>query len=311
MNYLNEISKKLVNEDVESILEKAYCSVLFTSTYVIKLFGGNKREYDEKALQHEYLWDKSMPYLSARFVESIEFCGINISALILRRIPNSANMLYKLICNEIVNKEILQVGNLIKNLVFNFQKIEVTPETLYKNYISNLDLQITELNGKLELSSINILRKLCNSHGVLQVFKETEKNSFAALIHGNLFSGNIFYYQNELIVIDPISYNHIARKSFPHMDLAAFLVDVRLLKSYSDYLKIYIRMTSGLSDCEILLTQLYFFLKLLVRLRFSYMEKNLYDEYFNVNINEIIILNGKKVIFEETEHTLNLLKKFL
>lgn len=84
MKELNQISKKIVNEYTESVLEKAYCTILFTHNYIIKLFCRNKREYDAIAVKYEYLWDKNMPYLSPRLIENIKWDGMDIIALVLK-----------------------------------------------------------------------------------------------------------------------------------------------------------------------------------------------------------------------------------
>lgn len=129
---------------------------------------------------------------------------------------------------------------------------------------------------------------------MLWICLKNRKKEKAVLVHGNLFSGNVFFYKEELIVIDPISYNHIARKSFSWMDLATFLVDVRIFKDESDYLYVYQKVILNMQDYEILVLKLYFILKLLVRIRFAYMENGLKDEYSKVNVNEIIITNSEK-----------------
>lgn len=299
---LNQISKMLVNENIESILEKLHCTVLFTSSYVIKIFPENSLKYDAEILYNEYLWDKQMPYLSAELVENIIFDGFNINVLTLKRLPLYTNILYKLIHDDLSNEKIVLIGDLINNLIYTLPSIEITPKELYKNYISNLNLQITELNDKLSLELISLLNEICNSRVILNLFEMKMESEKAVLVHGNLFSGNMFYYRNKLIVIDPISYNHIARKSFSNMDLATFLVDIRIFKTDEDFSNIFNRMTSKMKDYDIIITQLYLVLKLLVRLRFAYIESNFRDEYYDFNINEIIIIKCKKMILEETKN---------
>ena len=118
MKELNQISKKIVNEYTESVLEKAYCTILFTHNYIIKLFCRNKREYDAIAVKYEYLWDKNMPYLSPRLIENIKWDGMDIIALVLKRLPSSANMLYKFSYGEICNEEVIEIGTLIKKVIY-------------------------------------------------------------------------------------------------------------------------------------------------------------------------------------------------
>lgn len=307
---LKKISNNLVEEDIEAILEKAYCTIIFTHNYVIKIFCRNKREYNAKAIYYEYMWDKNMPLLSARFVEHILFNGIDSSALILNRLPLWSNLLYQLAHDGISNKEILQIGILVKKLICSYSESEMDIENLYENYILNLKLQIEKLKGKIDSKLITDLRKLQDNQLLLNIFRENRKTSNVALIHGNLFSGNIFYYKKELVVIDPISYNHVARKSFPHMDLATFLVDIRIFKSELDYFNIYKKMAAGMQIWEVILMQLYLILKLLVRLRFAYMEINLRDEYSDVNVNDIIINNGKQILKEELNNIVEELKEY-
>lgn len=299
---LKKISNNLVGEDIESILEKAYCTIIFTRQYVIKIFCRNKREYDAKAIYFEYMWDKSMPLLSARFVDHISFNGVDSNALILNRMPFRSNLLYQLSHDRISNKEILQIGALVKELIGSYSESEIDAETLCGNYILNLKLQTEKLKRKIDSELISELEKLQDNQLLLKVFKKNKKINNAALVHGNLFSGNIFYHENKLVVIDPISYNHVARKSFPHMDLATFLIDVRIFKNELDYFNIHKKMVTGMQICESLLMQLYLILKLLVRLRFAYMEISLRDEYSNMNINEIIINKSKKILGKELEN---------
>lgn len=308
MQRLRQISKDLVGEETEAILEKAYCTMLFTSNYVIKLFCRNKREYDEKALNYEYLWDKNMPYLEARFVKNIMLDGLDVSALILKRMPYSSNMLYKLSHDEMANEEIDYIGKLIKDLICNTPKIEISPEILYKNYIHNLNLQIKKLDKKINSRLEIVLKKIYYSHEVFNIFRAVNEIKSAALVHGNLFSGNIFFYRNELIVIDPISYNHVARRSFPHMDMATFLVDIRILKNDQEYFDIYRKIICDMKECEIILMHLYLLLKLFVRLRFAYLENDLRDEYSEFDINEVIIANSPDILAKEMEYLLSELK---
>ena len=311
MKELNQISKKIVNEYTESVLEKAYCTILFTHNYIIKLFCRNKREYDVVAVKYEYLWDKNMPYLSPRLIENVKWDGMDIIALVLRRLPSSANMLYKFSYGEICNEEVVEIGTLIKKVIYGFPKIKNTPCEIYKNYINNLKLQIEKLKGKVDYKSFSLLVELQNCKEIINVFEETGKINDAVLVHGNLFSGNIFYYQNQLIIIDPISYNHIARKSYPYMDLATFFVDVRLFKKDRDYFEIYKKLTCNMQSYEHIMIKLYFVLKLLVRLRFAYMENNLQDEYSSINVNDIIIIECKKIIEVETQKALCALKSYI
>ena len=220
-------------------------------------------------------------------------------------------MLYKFSYGEICNEEVIEIGTLIKKVIYGFPKIENTPYEIYKNYINNLKLQIEKLKGKVDYKSFSLLVELQNCKEIINVFEETGKINDAVLVHGNLFSGNIFYYQNELIIIDPISYNHIARKSYSYMDLATFFVDVRLFKKDRDYFEIYKKLTCNMQIYEHVMIKLYFVLKLLVRLRFAYMENNLQDEYLSINVNDIIITECKKIIEAETQKTLCALKSYI
>ena len=163
----------------------------------------------------------------------------------------------------------------------------------------------------MDYKSFSLLVELQNCKEIINVFEETGKINDAVLVHGNLFSGNIFYYQNQLIIIDPISYNHIARKSYPYMDLATFFVDVRLFKKDRDYFEIYKKLTCNMQIYEHIMIKLYFVLKLLVRLRFAYMENNLQDEYLSINVNDIIITECKKIIEAETQKALCALKSYI
>lgn len=310
MMELNQISRKLVGEGLELVLEKAYCTILFTSNYVIKLFSRNKREYDAQAIRYEYLWDKSMPFLCAKFEDNIELNNSDISALILKRIPYSSNMLYRLVNNNISKEEIVEWVYLVRKLMSRLPKIDTISEELYRNYILNLELQISKLNDKVNPELLHQLEEIENNGNVMDLFEKIGKKEKAVLVHGNLFSGNVFFYKEELIVIDPISYNHIARKSFSWMDLATFLVDIRIFKDESDYLYVYQKIILNMQDYEILVLKLYFILKLLVRIRFAYLENGLKDEYSKVNVNEIIITNSEKILKSEIKNILYELKKF-
>ena len=262
MTDLNQISRKLVGEDLELVLEKAYCTILFTANYVIKIFNRNKREYDVEAIRYEYLWDKSMPFLCVRFEDNIKLNNVDNSALILKRIPYSSNMLYRLANNDLSKEEIVEWTYLVRKLISCLPKTNVISEELYRNYILNLELQISKLNDKVNPKLLQQLKQTVNNSNVMELFKETGKKEKAVLVHGNLFSGNVFFYKEELIVIDPISYNHIARRSFSWMDLATFLVDIRIFKDESDYLYVYKNAILNMQDYEILILKLYFILNL-------------------------------------------------
>lgn len=293
---LNKISVKLVGESLESTLDKAYCTVLFTRNYVIKLFCRNKREYDEKAIKNEYLWDKEMPFLSAKYIENVQINHSIISALILKRIPYSSNLLYGLIRGDLSKKEIVKIGQVIRKIVFNLPKVGITYEELYRNYMFNYNLQLNKLKDKIALELINQLKSIVSNNNILYLFNSVFRKEQPRLVHGNLFSGNIFYYQNEVILIDPISYNHIARKSFAHMDLATFLIDIRIFTQYNDFIYVYQKLTYNLTHFEKVLVDLYFILKLLVRLRFAYVENNLRDDYSKLSVNEMIIKKSEEIL---------------
>lgn len=304
---LAQLSKSVVCEELEFVLEKAYCTIVFTKKYVIKIFCRNKREYDIEAIKHEYNWDQAMPLLSARFIESVPFRGADSSVLILNRLPENSNIMHGLVHNKLSREDIVKIGNLIKKLRNYYSKITITPKSLYKNYIANLDIQIKTL-GEKGFDLLPKYKEICNNPLLLEIFEDVGKTQQAMLIHGNLFSGNIFYSQNELIVIDPISYNHIARRSFPQMDLATFLVDVQIFKR-SEYLDVYEALTYDMQPCEIMLIHLYRFLKLLVRQRFAYMECKLSNKRSDANVNSIIIKNTEEILETELNHIANALER--
>lgn len=172
MTVLNQISRKLVGEDLELVLEKAYCTILFTSNYVIKLFCRNKREYDAKAIRYEYLWDKNMPFLFAKFENNIELDNSNISALILKRIPYSSNMLYRLVNNNLPKEEIVELACLVRKLMSSLPEIEIIPKEVYRNYILNLELQISELNDKVNFELLYQLQGIVNNCNVMDLFEK-------------------------------------------------------------------------------------------------------------------------------------------
>lgn len=306
---LNDICKNIVGEELESIIEKAHCDILFTSNYVIKIFGKDKGDYNRDILMNEYIWDKKMPFLSAYIKENINVGGVYKTVLVLKRIPYYANLLYKLTHSDINNDQIIRIGQLVKKLIYSYPADKIGVDIIYKNFISNLDKQIQYLDDKISPKLLTLVYEFRNRTDLMQFFLKVGQIDNVVTVHGNLFSGNIFYLNEKLIVIDPISNNHIAKKSFRHIDLATFFVDIILFNKGICFEKIFSCLTDNMEYYEIILIRLYMVLKLLVRLRFAYMEQGLLDEYSDLNVNLVIISRAEVFIKREITSVLRLVKK--
>lgn len=91
--------------------------------------------------------------------------------------------------------------------------------------------------------------------------------------------------------MDPISINHISKKSFVLMDYASFVTDIGLF-SPNNYSFVKTLLTRGHSSNEKFILELFIILKTLVRLRFAYINEGLSDDKASTNENAIIFNNS-------------------
>lgn len=289
MNDLANWIYAIFSEHVERISKKVYCTVLFSQHLVFKFFDRKSNEYDLAAIASEYYWDCQMPYLQPILYDDIVINNNHFSLIVMYRIPQTSNVLYNLLCNQLSNEELIEIGNKIWGLTSTYQICNMTSNKLYSNYISNINLQLSYLHNLLSPSIMRDLSIVINNRNIQSFFVTACCNKSARQIHGNLFSGNIFYHNNDLILIDPISINHIARESLPEMDIASYLTDIFILLPYERSDTVMRLILSPMQDWEKHIVLLYLLLKILVRIRFAYLELDLDRDEYAFRLNTLIV----------------------
>ncbi|MCL2079074.1 MAG: hypothetical protein FWH17_04425 [Oscillospiraceae bacterium] len=291
---LNSICRDLVSEDLESYIEKSYALLLFTKNNVIKVFDENYSR-SNNTLMKEYEWDNQFEYLSPKVI--CGYRGINDhDILITKRIPSISSVCLMLSCKTIQPNEILTIFEFIEKL-----ELPLSNEShadLYKRYLKNIVYQIEELSKSCRDDVyLHLVKKYIESVDS-DIFIFSCKNKRVRSVHGNLFSSNIFLHESQVIIIDPISDGHISSVADIIVDIATFFVDVSIF--CDDTLKSCIRhaLNEKYSVDERLLFKMHYILKLLVRLRFAFLERKLHNN--NVaNANEIIIEQVPELLCKE------------
>jgi hypothetical protein len=280
---LNKQTLDLVGESIDTILDKVFCTVVFTAHYVVKYF---KDDYNEELVKYEYDWDKGIPLLDVKLASD------NYRTIIMNRLPKDSNILYKLVNNSLTNEGIIKIGKFIKQITCTYETANSTIQNIYESYINNLNIQKKYLEDKVNLEQLNNWK---TNGEIYDIFIMSEK--IPKIVHGNMFSGNMFLIEDDVIVIDPLSLKHMAKHSFEIVDLATFLVDVCIFKSKKDYIFIKNILTNDFDDNEKEIFELYFLLKFLVRVRFAFLENELQDEYLkDCKVNQRIISSVDKVL---------------
>lgn len=289
-----KIVEEITKEKIDKILKKAYCTVIFTANYVLKFF--EVSNYSD--IKNEFLWDYQYSVLSVELLmEKVD--GQTCYILKMNRIEDSTNVLNRLLKEDLSNFLAIKIGVSLKDVFANYRKIDISPKRLHENFMINYKNQLIYLRDKLFSDTIIKLEELLCKNNLLKLFYDISKISSAFEIHGNLFCGNIFYYHENTVIIDPISNSHIAKKSYKYMDLANYLVDLFIFKKEKDYNFIFKSIVCNMSPTEILIIRIFLLLKLLVRLRFAYLEINPKNEDEYCKFNSFLILNCEELIRKE------------
>jgi len=279
------IDYKYINEEIIERYEKAYSTVLFSPNYVFKVFHQKDDLYNAKAAEDEYEWDCSMPFLNPVFHKICDSNGNEYCMLVMNRLPVQSNLLFKLINHTLTTDTIVEVGQKILALQDGYEGYDLSSDELYENYISNMNMQISYLNEKLSLSLKKKINDIVASNMCKDAFSAQGNDISCSIVHGNMFTGNIFLYCDDLVIIDPISIFHLGRYSYPDIDIATYLADLKLLLPEEDYNLCFNHITKSLPLLRIHLINFYLLLKLLVRLRFAYIELELPNLTHEKNMN--------------------------
>lgn len=293
---LKSINYKYIDEVIIEQYEKAYSTVLFSSNYVFKIFSNKDGIYNAKAIEDEYNWDYSMPFLKPNLHKIKNSVGDELNILVMNRLPVQSNILFGLLNQTLTSNMIIEVGHRILKIEADYKKHNLSCVELYENYISNVQVQISFLK---EVLSQNLKNQICDiiaSNMCKNAFLKQENNIFCSLVHGNMFTGNIFYYSGNIIIIDPISINHLSRFSYPDIDIASFLVDLKILLTEKDYNFCSSRIVKLLPQNRIHLIKFYFLLKLLVRIHFAYVELEMPNLMHEKSMNYQVMKMGVSIL---------------
>lgn len=293
---------KYAGEIIEEQYEKAYSTILFSDNYVFKVFSQEDDLYDYLAIENEYEWDCTMPYLSPVLHRIESPAGQPLDVLVMKRLPKQSNILFGLVNYKMEITTIVEVGYKILEFEREYKKHNRVAMEIYHNYIINVKTQIKFLDNKISNTLRKKILSMIDNPIVESVFLNPGENNPVSVVHGNLFSGNIFYYDGQVIIIDPISIHHMGRISYPDMDIASFLVDLKILLSPNDFCYCWNSIVGMLSKNRIQIIEYYMLLKLLVRLRFAFIEQNSNNLMYENNMNLRIIDIGEDVLQEYVEY---------
>lgn len=302
---IDYIQKNYNGQNIIYIQDKAYSTLFFTLNYVFKVFPQNSTEYDFIAIQHEFEWDSRMPIIKPKLLSIMDDLNQAFLVLEMLRLPQSSNLLSMLLEKRLSSKMILQIGVQLWDTISYFEQNEMCWEQLYTNYMINLKRQLWGLDKDFGYI-YNRINWVFDNSNIKMAFKMARKKEKPVIIHGNMFSGNIYYFENQLIILDPISFNHISKISLKEMDIASFLTDIGIFHSetYKDIKKKLLKML----DINETILQLYVVLKTLVRFRFALCEYSFKKESNN-NLhyeNQIIIENAETLFIQECEYLYDL-----
>lgn len=293
---LKSIDCKYIDEVITEQYEKAYSTILFSSNYVFKIFPKKDELYNEKAVKDEYDWDCSMPFLKPDLHKIKNPIGDELNILVMNRLPVQSCILFGLINQKLTTDTIIEVGQKILMMQRGYKRHNLSPVELYENYISNVQIQISFLNEVLSQKIKNQICDIIASSMCKNAFLKQENGVSCSLVHGNMFTGNIFFCSSDIVIIDPISVNHPSRFSYPDIDIATYLVDLKLLLTEENYNFCFYHITKLLPQSRIHLIKFYFLLKLLVRIRFAYVELKMPNLTHEINMNYRVAKIGSDIL---------------
>ena len=164
-----------------------------------------------------------------------------------------------------------------------------------------MNAQLLYLNAFLGEQICEAIVSFVHKPEVMHLFDRVTLTEKIYNVHGNMFSGNILFTDSsQLIVIDPISTNHISKHSLSEIDIASFLCDIIIFDGESSYRYVFDAISQKYSKDKKRIINLFLLLKLCVRLRYAYMEIDISNGKDEKKANKIII-----------ERTPNLIKKYL
>lgn len=287
---IRSLENTYIQEHILDVYQKAYSILLFSEHYVFKIFFAESGIYDLAAVESEYEWDCTMPFLCPKIYTNVEIEGKSGSVLVMKKLPQTSNILYMVLNGKVTVEKLGRLGRQISDFFHDYKCCKVSAQALYRSYIENVQQQLSELRGDIANNYIYRIEKIIKSDVVRNLFCINGKRNTAKMVHGNMFLGNIFYYLDKTIVIDPISINHVARVSYEEMDLAAYLIDLKILLKREDYQRVFESVTKDMEDYRILMLKLYSLLKLLVRIRFSsiemIMKSNVCEKTMNIRVQK-------------------------
>jgi hypothetical protein len=296
---LDCICQSVVSESLQMYVEKAYALLLFSENNVIKIFDKSYSRIND-TLTKEYNWDRQFEYLCPIVIrECIECEGRDV--LITKRLPSESNICFALSRKIIRPIDILRICEFLER--FKLPRSDETYIALYRRFTENAMLQVEQLLQLHEDSDLPLMAKEYIVNISNTVFVSSVKNKRVCCVHGNLFSSNIFLHCGEVIIIDPISDNHIASVADRIMDIATFFVDISIFYETSTATDIRCNIEEKMFANERYIFKIYYILKLLVRLRFAFLERGLHNNDYDININEAIIRRVPTLLFSELTKT--------
>ncbi len=143
---LNSINRKYSDEVITEQYEKAYSTIFFSSNYVFKVFSSKDNLYNKKAIEDEFAWDDSMPFLKPELYEVRDSSGDELDILVLNRLPIQSNVLFGLVSKRLEVDTIIEVGQKLLKLQEGYKRYSISSNELYENYVSNVELQMSFLD---------------------------------------------------------------------------------------------------------------------------------------------------------------------
>lgn len=293
---LKSIDCKYIDEVIIDKYEKAYSTILFSSNYVFKIFSQKDELYNEKAAKDEYDWDCAMPFLKPNLYKIRDSIGDEFNILVMNRMPIQSNILFGLINQKLAIDTIIEVGQKILMMQERYKRHNLSSVELYEKYISNVQVQISFLNKILSSKIQNQICDIVASSMCKNVFLDQGKDGACTLVHGNMFTGNIFFHYGDIVIIDPISVNHSSKYSYPDIDIASYLVDLKFLLTKKNYNFCSYHIIKLLPQNRIHLIKFYFLLKLLVRIHFAYVELEMPNLSHEINMNYRVAKIGADIL---------------
>lgn len=261
---------KYLEQEIESIYFKKYSIVVITSSFVYKFYNISQKLFNKKSVYDEYIWDKKYDILNCTLITEIQFDKEEYNCIKMNRI--SYECLFYNILKKKNTRLIKDIIDLVKIEIELCEVAQKDKTEIYNDFLLNYEFQIEEINENwsnnlfFDIEVLKLLKHLFNS--------ATER-SFC-IMHGDMFSENIFIDKGHLILLDPLSSCHKAKISYYISDLSTFMIDI-VVEFLNDKKAMYFLIRTALEDYEKndkILFLYYFILKGLVRYRFLMYEKN-------------------------------------